>query len=279
MKSSIPGFDVQLTQIDDNELNVSVQDTFDTYHTYEIDWTPDQITWSVNNKPQRTKKRSDTWNTTTNSYHFPQTPARIQLSIWPAGQASNGQGTVDWAGGLVSWQAPDPKNAGYYYAMVNSVNVTCYDPPTGANVTGKTSYVYTNTAGTNASVSETDDKTVLKSLLGSGTDMSKDYPSQASGSSAPTSTNIATIPGLSGAGPGTDGQRGDGGTGSSGSNPNPGSGTGSSSANAPGSSSTGIGGFSQGNSGSKSGASSTQETVLQGSVFAILVAIVGMLSM
>jgi hypothetical protein len=50
----------------------------------------------------------------------------------------------------------------------------------------------------------TNDNTVLKSLLGTGTNMSANYPSAASSASGSTQTsNLATIPGLSGAGPGT----------------------------------------------------------------------------
>ena len=218
--------------------------------------------------------RNETWNSTDNRYHFPQTPARVELSLWPAGLAKNGQGTVSWAGGLVDWNSPDVKNAGYYYAMVSDVNVECYNPPPGANVSGSASYVYTGNAGTNNTVSITNDATVLKSFLGTGTNISADYPSVSSGSPAATS-EVATIPGLSGAGPGTNGQRGG--------SPDSGSGVGSiaSSAvsSAGGSQSTGVGGFSQGGSGSKSGAAPMGDRVLKGSLLAVLVAVVGTLVM
>ena len=204
----------------------------------------------------------------------------MQLSLWPAGLASNGEGTVAWSGGLVDWTSADIKNAGYYYAMVNDVNVQCYDPPNGANVSGSKSYVYNSASGTNNTVETTNDNTVLKSLLGTGTNMSADYPSASGTNSAngPAATSeVATIPGLTGAGPGTNGQRGNDGSGTSGS----GSGSGSSAVSSASSSSqTGFHGFSQGGgSGTSTAAPPKGERVLRGSMLAVLVAIVGLLAL
>ncbi|KAK3078413.1 hypothetical protein LTS18_007572, partial [Coniosporium uncinatum] len=131
-----------------NGAKLSVSATESTTHTYTIDWQPDTITWSIDGNVQRTLKRDDTWNSTSNRWDYPQTPSRVMLSLWPAGLPSNGQGTIEWAGGLVDWNSPYMQN-GYYYARVTDVNVECYDPPQGANVQGSKSYVYTNVAGTN----------------------------------------------------------------------------------------------------------------------------------
>lgn len=68
----------------------------------------------------RTMYRNETYNSTTGQYHYPQTPSKIELSLWPAGLASNGDGTIDWAGGLVNWDSQYMSN-GYYYAMVKEV--------------------------------------------------------------------------------------------------------------------------------------------------------------
>ena len=274
-----------LTAIDDNEKDLTVDggSTFDDYHTYELDWQPDQLTWAVDGTVMRTLKKSDTFNKTTNQYHYPQTPARVQLSLWPAGLSKNGQGTISWAGGLIDWDSQDIHANGYYYAMFKDISVQCYDPPKDVNVTGDNSYVYTKNDGIESSVAETDDKTVLKSLLGTGTDMDKDYPSAAASASASGSaaaSDVATVPGLSGAGPGTNGQRGNtgnSGSDSSGSTGNSGSGGsgGSGTSSAVGSSSTG---FSQGDGGKAgSNAPPRHERVLQGSIIAALFAIVGML--
>lgn len=290
---------------DNNEVNLPITQgsTFDTYHTYEIDWKPDQITWSIDGKVLRTLEKSKTYNTTTNTYHYPQTPARVQLSLWPAGSSKNGKGTIEWAGGLVNWDSPDVKANGYYYALFKDVNVECYDPPSGANVTGSKAYIYTSSAGTNASVAETNDKTVLKSLLGTGTDMDKDYPKPAkasdgsasstlaSSAAAAATSEVATVPGLTGAGSGTNGQRPDSGNSgtsgnsgsgsssgsSSGSGSNSGSGSGGSSdtSSAAGSAATG---FIQGEgTSSKSNSAPPKGRVVQGSMFAVLVAFWGML--
>ena len=195
-------------------------------------------------------------------YSYPQTPARVQLSLWPGGLPTNGKGTIEWAGGLVDWNSPYMANAGgskYYYATFSEVDIQCYDPPPGANQQGSKSYIYTDSSATNNTVEITNDNTVLKSLLGTGTNMSANYPSGASSASGSSQTSdLATIPGLSGAGPGTNGQRGD---------------TTTSGISATGTAANG--GFFQGNPGS-SAATPRQDTVLQGSFFAVLVAIVAL---
>ena len=259
-------------------------DTFSDYHTYEIDWQPEQLTWSIDGSIKRTLKKSETFNKTDNQYHYPQTPSRVQLSLWPAGISKNGKGTVDWAGGLINWNSEDVKANGYYYSMFKEVEIECYDPPSEAKKGGDNSYVYTDRAANEKNVEITDNQTVLKSLLGTGTDMDKDIPKpKASGTksadqSAATS-EVATIPGLTGAGPGTDGTRsgdGSGDTGSSGSDSGVSDSGGSSSSDADGAASTGIGRFSQGTQQDTSGAMRT-EHVVAGSMLAALMTFVGML--
>ncbi|KAL8810337.1 MAG: hypothetical protein Q9200_002657 [Gallowayella weberi] len=264
----------------DNGKNLAVKSsTFDDYHTYELDWSPTQLTWSVDGTVLRTLKRSDTWNKTTNQYHYPQTPARVELSLWPAGSSKNGQGTIAWAGGLVDWNAPDVEKFGYYYAMVKDIKVQCYPTPSGVNKTGDKAYIYTAKSGTNESVAITDDNTVLKSLLGTGTNMDADYPkakeSKSAASPAATS-DIATVPGLTGAGPGTNGHPGN--NGNDGTTGETAGGSGSGSSGSGTSSSSGVGGFSQGTDTQKtSEAPSPTERSLQSSLFAALVAVLALL--
>jgi hypothetical protein len=192
---------------DDNELNLTVSNTVSNVHTYTIDWTPDSLTWSIDGNAMRTKNRNDTWNATTQQYHYPQSPSRVQLSLWPAGLSSNGQGTIDWAGGLVNWDSDDMQN-GYYYAMVNDVNIECYDPPSGfSNNFGDAAYYYTSTYGTNDTVAIGNNNTELASFLATG-DNPKENPNASSSSasgSKPTSSASAsatpqTVPGVSGGG-------------------------------------------------------------------------------
>ncbi|OTB07915.1 glycoside hydrolase family 16 protein [Hypoxylon sp. CI-4A] len=250
-----------------------VSNTNSEWHTYEIRWTPDKIEWYVDDKLGRTQKKSDTWNATANQWDFPQTPSRVQLSIWPGGSDKNAKGTVDWAGGPIDWNSDDIKNDGYYYASVGEITMECYktDKDPGTN-SGK-SYTYKDARGTNDTVIDGDSDTVLKSLLGTGLDMDKDYPSSSSSGGASQSTQ-AVIPGLSGGGPGTNGEAGG----------DSGSGTGSDGATNAGSAPTAVctSGFQQvcGSSDSDGGNTNEavrQDRVLGASAFAALVAVAGML--
>lgn len=99
-----------------NGGNSSMTNSYDNFHEYEIDWTPDQINWIIDGDVKRTKKRSDTWNATSQSWDFPQTPSRVQFSLWPAGDPKNPPGTVNWAGGYIDWNSPEMETD-YYFAM------------------------------------------------------------------------------------------------------------------------------------------------------------------
>ena len=128
-----------------NSANISnLTDTFDEWHTYTVDWQPDQIIWSVDGVAHRTKTRASTWNSTSGLYNYPQTPARVQLSLWPGGASNQAQGTIDWAGGPINWGSPDIQQYGYYYMQVQSVAVECYSAPDGTERqgNGSVSYIY-----------------------------------------------------------------------------------------------------------------------------------------
>ncbi|ATY61824.1 Glycoside hydrolase, family 16 [Cordyceps militaris CM01] len=170
-----------------NSGNITTDDTFGSWHEYEIRWTPDKVEWLVDGTTHRTKERKDTWNKTANAWAFPQTPARIQLSIWPGGKASNPPGTINWAGGVISWDTPDVKNNGYYYAAVKSVEVKCYSAKSAPGTNSGKSYVYTDARATNDTVKDTDKSTIIGSFSATGLDMdagktdtNKPTPSQAS---------------------------------------------------------------------------------------------------
>lgn len=211
-----------MTGPDDNSKNISLSNTFDNWHTYEIQWTPDEITWLVDGQKGRTKKRSETWNATANQWNYPQTPARVQLSLWPGGAETNPKGTVDWAGGRIDWNNhEDIKKHGFYYAMVESVEVSCMNAPKGS------SYWYADARGTNDTVRDTDKRTTLKSLAGSGIDLDAggSDASSSSSSSKPAQTGAAApppqVPGGSNVGPANGGGGGSGGSGGSGGAPPP----------------------------------------------------------
>ena len=128
-----------------NSANITnITNTFDNWHTYSVDWQADQIIWAIDGVTKRTKTRASTWNSTSGLYNYPQTPARVQLSIWPGGASNQAKGTVDWAGGPIDWSSPAIKQAGYYYMTISSITVECYSPPDGSRKEGKgdVSYVF-----------------------------------------------------------------------------------------------------------------------------------------
>lgn len=119
-----------------NAKNSSTSDTFENYHTYEIDWTEDKIEWLIDGDKVRDLEKKDTWNKTTHRFDFPQTPSRIQMSLWPGGDSANGLGTIEWAGGDINWDSEDIKKNGYYYAYLKDVQVTTYDLPDDVELDG-----------------------------------------------------------------------------------------------------------------------------------------------
>ncbi|KAJ7060985.1 glycoside hydrolase family 16 protein [Mycena amicta] len=132
-----------VTKPNHGDISDVSSDTYSNYHDYTIDWQPDTLTWLIDGKAVRTLKKSDT--IVNGVAQYPTTPSRIQLSLWPAGTASSAAGTVQWSGGLIDYNDPDYVSAGHFYALLQSVNITCADPtkPAG-DITG---YVY----GANAS--------------------------------------------------------------------------------------------------------------------------------
>lgn len=243
---------------------MTVSNTVQNTHTYTFDWQPDSLTWYIDDVAMRTLNRNDTYNTTTQQYHFPQSPARIELSLWPAGLTGNGEGTIDWAGGLVDWDSPDMTN-GYYYAIVNEVTVECYDPPSGFSKNyGSNAYYYTTTYGTNDTVAIGGNSTELASFYATGDDHSVDPAASASStakgskSTASASATPETVPGVSGGG-----NAGNSGTSDSSSSGSSGSDT--SSASSSSSTSTG---FVQGTG--FSGTSESPPKVMAGSAVALL---------
>ncbi|KAM0321414.1 hypothetical protein ACHAQA_010130 [Verticillium albo-atrum] len=216
----------------DQSKNISLSDTFNNWHEYEIQWTPDKVTWLVNGQVGRVKERKDTWNETSQGWDFPQTPARVQLSIWPGGLETNAKGTIDWAGGVIDWDHEDVKKAGYFYAAVSDVEIKCYDAKSAPGTNKGTSYVYDSWLGRNNTVIDGDANTKLKSFSSTGTDTEADDEEETSGtkttksaaaSATDTSAGSNQIPGAGAANPaggvthGEDGESSDSGSGDSGS--------------------------------------------------------------
>lgn len=142
-------------------------DTFSNYHDYSIDWQPDTLNFLIDGNVVRTVKKSDTLDDQ-GVAHYPSTPSRIQLSIWPAGIPSSPPGVVEWAGGMINWDDPDYKSAGHFYALVKSIEVKCNDPQAPAQ--DITSYIYgSNSSASTPSVAFSNQTTLINgidSLLG-----------------------------------------------------------------------------------------------------------------
>jgi len=196
-------------------VNLTVSSpTNENYHTYTFDWQETSMSWAVDGTTLRTVHKADTYNATTKTYQYPQTPAKIQFSLWPAGNPSNPEGTRDWAGGQIAWDTPYMTN-GYYWAQISEVDVQCYGAPAGANVSSSAqapkSYVYNALSGLEDSVAIAAANSTLASLYATGDNpnynpfASSSSSSSASGTasatgSAPSATDVPTVPGVVGAG-------------------------------------------------------------------------------
>ncbi|KAE8224584.1 hypothetical protein CF319_g2540 [Tilletia indica] len=115
-----------------------------SWHTFGINWTPNQLQWTIDGTVVRTLTKSQAGN------QFPRTPSRVQLSTWAGGNATSPQGTREWAGGLIDWTTPEYKSNGYYSQELRSYTVSCANPsssrraPTNSSAgNGPTSWVYT----------------------------------------------------------------------------------------------------------------------------------------
>lgn len=174
-----------------NVFRVDLTDTFTDYHTFEVDWTEDTIEWYVDGELLRTLDKEDTYNETSGKYMFPQTPSRVQFSLWPGGD-TGAVGTTEWAGGEVDWDSEDMEEYGYYYAILQNATIECYDPPSGTLTTGDSAYIYNSTSGFGQdTIVITNNSTVLCDSDSSGLD-SDDCASSASSSSSSSKKSSST---------------------------------------------------------------------------------------
>lgn len=77
----------------------------------QIDWQPTALTFSIDGKAVRTIQQKDAVDSA-GVNQYPNTPSRVQLSLWPAGINSSAPGTVQWSGGLIDWTDADYISAG-----------------------------------------------------------------------------------------------------------------------------------------------------------------------
>ncbi|KAI9835288.1 MAG: hypothetical protein M1819_002432 [Sarea resinae] len=100
----------------------------ENFNTYTIDWTAEQIVWSINGNTVRALTPANADN------QYPQTPMQLKIGAWSGGDSSNAAGTISWARG------PTDYSKGPFTMTVKSVAVTDYS-------TG-TQYTYSGTSGT-----------------------------------------------------------------------------------------------------------------------------------
>lgn len=186
-----------------NGLDVGSTDTFENYHDYEVDWTEEELKWYVDGDLVRTLKKADTWNETTEVYNYPQTPSRVQFSLWPAGD-SNAVGTIEWAGGEVDWDAQDIQDYGYFFMTLQSAYIECYDPPSDTEINGNTSYIFNSEDSFDQeNVEISNNGTVLGSMKASGLDPDEGSSSSLSSSSQTSSSTSSSNNSKTSAGDGT----------------------------------------------------------------------------
>jgi len=149
-----------------NGLTINnLTDTFSNYHDYTIDWQSDTLNFLIDGKLDRTVSKSDLKDA------YPSTPARVQLSLWPAGINTSAPGTVQWAGGMINWNDPDYIASGHFYTIIQSVSINCSDPA-GSVPAGAESYTYGANTTINGlqipSVLVTNETTIMNGAQGMG---------------------------------------------------------------------------------------------------------------
>nr|POE48147.1 putative extracellular glycosidase [Quercus suber] len=105
------------------------------FHTYTIEWTAEQIVWSIDGTTVRVLSSSDA------SGQYPQTPMQLKLGAWSGGDPSNSPGTIQWA------QGPTQYSQGPFTMVVKSLSVVDYS-------TG-TAYTYGDQSGAWTSIEST----------------------------------------------------------------------------------------------------------------------------
>jgi len=118
----------------DRAIYYPVVNPQDIWHNYTVDWTAEKIDWYIDGNVVRTLKYGDA----NKGHNFPQTPCNVRLGIWPGGDPSQPNGTIEWAGGLTDYEnAP-------YTMYVQSVRIS--------DAGNATQYKYGDTSGSYQSI-------------------------------------------------------------------------------------------------------------------------------
>lgn len=117
-----------------NTGNHHVENADTEFHNYTTHWTQEKLEWWLDGHLIRTLKYDEA----KGGQRYPQTPSNVRFGIWPAGDPGNPKGTIEWAGGVVDYEA------GPYTMVVQDVRV--HDFHSGKQ------YVYTDNSGSFESI-------------------------------------------------------------------------------------------------------------------------------
>ncbi|KAJ5538412.1 hypothetical protein N7494_007891 [Penicillium frequentans] len=105
------GYNTSLVQTDffgkgnttgyDRGTNVPMSNADTEFHNYTTYWDHDRLEWWLDDVLVRTVNYSESL--TLGGKNYPQTPCQIKIGIWPSGEESESEGTIEWGGGLVDW--------------------------------------------------------------------------------------------------------------------------------------------------------------------------------
>ena len=137
-----------------------------SFHTYTVDWTANQIVWQIDGVTVRALTQANA-----EAGQYPQTPMQLKLGIWSGGDPSNAPGTIrksqptltvdpsskmryiEWAGGATNY------GAGPYTMQVKSVKAINYSTGTSytyGDMTGSWQSIKSNGGIVNSSGSSAD---------------------------------------------------------------------------------------------------------------------------
>ncbi|KAK4111282.1 glycoside hydrolase family 16 protein, partial [Canariomyces notabilis] len=150
-----------------------VADPINTFHTYTIKWTPEQLDWIIDGTVVRSLKNSGL----SGCAGYPQSPMMIKLGTWVAGRKDAPQGTIEWAGGVTDF------SQGPYEGYYQSVRIQ--DFMGGQGATEATEYRYTDRSGSWQSIEVVNDGESVKP--------SSSATSKASSKTSTASTTLSTV--------------------------------------------------------------------------------------
>jgi beta-glucanase (GH16 family) len=102
----------------------------DDYHNYTVHWTSDQIDWIVDGQVVRTLPYAQADG---GGGFYPQTPMKLSIGSWAAGDPANPKGVIEWAQGTTDFtQAPFDMFVKQVYVQDGSTGKTyTYSDKTG----------------------------------------------------------------------------------------------------------------------------------------------------